>query len=175
MNLCQLSSTLRYVDSENGQMYERFVSFTHVSADRSASGLLQHVIKTANEFDLSNKLLAQTFDGAAVMAGHTGGLRAKVQELYPKAIFVHCFSHKLNLILSQSVSCIKECRIFFQTLKGLGSFLHKSSKRTCGLSEFTAKKNAKNRSNALEFFISPNHTMKEYRTSFVGFFQNVLD
>ena len=121
-------------------MYENFVSFTDVGADRSANGLLQHVIKTANEFDLRNKLLAQTIDGAAVMAGHTGGLRAKVQELYPKAIFVHCFSHKLNLILSQSVSCIKECRIFFQTLTGLGSFFHKSSKRARELSEFTAKK-----------------------------------
>jgi hypothetical protein len=70
-----------------------------VSADRSANGLFQHVIKTASEFNLSNKLVAQTFDEATVMAGHTGGLRAKVQELYPKAIFIHCFSHKLNLIL----------------------------------------------------------------------------
>jgi hypothetical protein len=124
MNLSQLSTTLRYVDSENGQVYERFVSFTEASADRSANGLLQHVIKTASEFDLSNKLVAQTFDAAAVMAGHTGRLRAIVQELYPKATFVHCFS---NLALAQSdfvtvVSCIKECRIFFQTLMGLGSF-----------------------------------------------------
>jgi hypothetical protein len=55
-------------------VYENFVSFTDVGADRSANGLLQHVIKTANEFDLRNKLLAQTIDGAAVMAGHTGGL-----------------------------------------------------------------------------------------------------
>jgi hypothetical protein len=101
MNLSQLSTTMRYVDSENGHVYERFVSFTDVSADRSANGLLQHVIKTASEHDLSNKLVAQTFDAAAVMAGHTGGLRAKVQKLYPKATFVHCFSHKLSLILSQ--------------------------------------------------------------------------
>jgi hypothetical protein len=57
-------------------MYKRFVSITDVSADRSANGLLQHVIKTTSESDLSNKLVAQTFDGAAVMAGHTGGLRA---------------------------------------------------------------------------------------------------
>jgi hypothetical protein len=55
-------------------VYERFVSFTDVSADRSANGLFQHVIKTASEFDFCNELVAQTFDGAAVMAGHTGGL-----------------------------------------------------------------------------------------------------
>jgi hypothetical protein len=65
INLSQLSTTLRYVDSENGQVYERFVSFTDVSADRSANCLLQHVTKTTSEFDLSNKLVTQTFDGAA--------------------------------------------------------------------------------------------------------------
>jgi hypothetical protein len=175
MNLCQLSTTMRYVDSENGQVYERFVSFTNVSANKSANGLLQHVIKTANEFDLSNKLVAQTFDGATVMAGHTGGLRAKVKELYSKAIFVHCFSHKLNLILSQSVSCIKECRIFIQTLTRLGSFFHKSSKRTRGLSEFTAQKLPRTAPMRWNFSSRLNHTVKEHRTSFVGFFQSVFD
>jgi hypothetical protein len=56
---------------------KRFVSFIDVSAERSANGLLQHVIKTASKFDLRNKLVVQTFDAAAVIAGHTGGLRAQ--------------------------------------------------------------------------------------------------
>lgn len=64
------------------------------------------------------------------MAGHTNSLRANVLERYPKAMFVHCFSHKLNLILSQSLTCLKECRIFLQTLTDLGSFFSKLSKRT---------------------------------------------
>jgi hypothetical protein len=38
-------------------VYEKFVSFTDVSEDRSANGLLQHVIKTASEFDLTSWLL----------------------------------------------------------------------------------------------------------------------
>jgi hypothetical protein len=109
------------------------------------------------------------------MAGHTGRLRAKEQELYPKATFVHCFSHKLNRILSPSVSCIKECRIFFQTLTGLGLFFHKSSKRTRGLSEFTAKKMPRTAPTRWNFLPHLIHTVKEHRTSFVGFFQSVLD
>ena len=93
MNSSQLSTTLRYVNSETGKVHERFISFTDVSADRAANGLLQHAVKIVVEFDLGLKLVAQTFDSVAVMAGHLGGLRAKVKELYSKAIFVQCFSH----------------------------------------------------------------------------------
>ncbi|KAJ4433592.1 hypothetical protein ANN_15902, partial [Periplaneta americana] len=79
MNASQLSTTLRCVDSENGEINERFICFTDVSNDRSASGLFEHVQNIVTEYDISNKLVAQTFDGAAVMAGHTNGLRAKVR------------------------------------------------------------------------------------------------
>lgn len=41
------------------------------------------------------------------MSGHVGGLQAKVKELYPKALFVHCLSLSLNLVLSQVASNIK--------------------------------------------------------------------
>lgn len=36
MNFSQLSTTLRYVDSDTGAIHERFVHFSDVSKDRSA-------------------------------------------------------------------------------------------------------------------------------------------
>jgi hypothetical protein len=42
MNLSQLSTTLRFVDSENGQVYQRFVSFTDVSAEWFTSACHQN-------------------------------------------------------------------------------------------------------------------------------------
>ncbi|XP_025203219.1 SCAN domain-containing protein 3-like [Melanaphis sacchari] len=90
-NLSQLLTTLRYVHHETGEAHERFISFVDVSADRSADGLLKHVIDIVNRYELKHKLVAQTYDGAAVMSGHVGGLQVKVKELYPKALFVHCF------------------------------------------------------------------------------------
>lgn len=56
------------------------------------------------------------------MSGHVRGLQVKAKELYLKALFVHCFSHSLNIVLSQAASNIKEWKIFFQTLTGMGSF-----------------------------------------------------
>lgn len=177
MNISQLSTTLRYVDSdsENGEAIERFISFTDVSKDKSANGLFEHVQNIISEHDLDSKLVAQTFDGAAVMAGHTNGLKAKVLENYPKAIFVHCFSHKLNLILSQSLTGLKDCRIFLQTITGLGSFFHKSSKRTAALKQYTSKKMPRHAPTRWNFTSRLVHTAKEHRDAFIGFFENILE
>jgi hypothetical protein len=35
---------------------------------------------------------------------------------YPNAIFVHCYAHRLNLVLAESASFIKEVKVFFATL-----------------------------------------------------------
>ncbi|KAL4104452.1 hypothetical protein QTP88_019753 [Uroleucon formosanum] len=164
-NLSQLSTTLRYVHHETGEAHERFITFVDVSADRSADGLFKHVIDIVNRYELKHKLVAQTYDGAAVMSGHVRGLQVKVKELYPKALFVHCFSHSLNLVLSQSASNIKDCKIFFQTLTGMGSFFTKSSKRTHALSNFTRKKCQKIKVS----------TVHKYNSYFIEFFQHVLD
>jgi hypothetical protein len=59
-----------------------------------------------------DKLVGQIYDGACVMSGHINGLQSKVMEAYPLAIFTHCYAHVLNLVLKQSLSNIKECRLF---------------------------------------------------------------
>ena len=63
------------------------------------------------------------------MSGNSNGLQAKIRSLYPSAVFIHCFSHKLNLVLSQSCSKIRECKIFFSALSGMVRFFNHSSKR----------------------------------------------
>jgi hypothetical protein len=47
------------------------------------------------------------------MAGHLNAIQAKVREIIPQAIFIHCYAHKLNLVPLQTVSCVSACRIFF--------------------------------------------------------------
>ncbi|XP_076308512.1 zinc finger MYM-type protein 1-like [Tachypleus tridentatus] len=123
----QLSTVLRFVC--NGKVFERFIGFSDVSVDRTADGLFSHVVDIAKEFEIENKLVGQTYDGASVMSGHMNGLQKKVLYKYPLAIFAHCYAHGLNLVLQQGLFSIKECRIFFQTLSGLSAFFSKSSKR----------------------------------------------
>lgn len=40
----------------------------------------------------------------------------------------HCYANKLNLILKQSVDCVKECKIFSIKIYGLSNSFAKSSK-----------------------------------------------
>lgn len=41
----------------------------------------------------------QAYDGASNMAGHVTGVAKRVLDEYPKAHFVHCMAHCLNLCL----------------------------------------------------------------------------
>jgi hypothetical protein len=138
-NRSQLSTVLRYV-SPNGEVCERFVRFDNVSDDRTAAGLAEHLFGYMNEFKCGNKLVAQTYDGCAVMAGQHNGLQKLVRDKYPSALFVHCYAHKLNLVLKQSVEHIKECKVFFQTVSGFASFFSKSSKRSNALDEMVKRR-----------------------------------
>lgn len=134
----QLSIIFRYMTYEGVQ--ERFLGFIDVSQDRSAKCLAGHTFNILQEYNCENKLIAQTYDGAAVMSGQHNGLQALVRSKCKNAMFVHCYAHKLNLILKQSVDHIKECKIFFLTLSGLSSFFSKSTKRIYALEQEVKKR-----------------------------------
>jgi hypothetical protein len=76
-----------------------------------------------------SKLIAQTYDAAAVMASQDAGVQAKIREQYPNAVFVHCYVHRLHLVLAQSASFIEEVKAFFATLPGFRTSYAKSTKR----------------------------------------------
>uniref|UniRef100_A0A8C5AGU6 HAT C-terminal dimerisation domain-containing protein n=1 Tax=Gadus morhua TaxID=8049 RepID=A0A8C5AGU6_GADMO len=80
-------------------------------------------------YNFRDKLVSQTYDGAAVMASALNGLQAKVKAIAPSAMFVHCYAHRLNLVLSQGAKCLSECRVFLASLSGFATFFSKSTKR----------------------------------------------
>ncbi|XP_060855035.1 zinc finger MYM-type protein 1-like [Metopolophium dirhodum] len=137
----QLSTVLRYINTIDGyEVVERFLGFTDVSEDRSAKALSEHVFSFISKYACEEKLIAQTYDGAAVMSGQHNGLQSLVRSKYENAIFVHCYAHKLNLVIKQSVEYIKDCKIFFSTLSGLSSFFSKSTKRVHALDNVVKKR-----------------------------------
>lgn len=120
----QLSTTVRYISDEH-QAVERFIDFSDVSNARTAVALYNHITKFISEYECGWKLIAQTYDGAAVMAGQHNGLQKLMTDKYEQAQFVHCYAHQLNLVLKQSVNSIRECRVFFETLNGFSAFFFK--------------------------------------------------
>ena len=41
----------------------------------------------------------QSYDGAANMAGHINGVAQRILQDVPQAVFVHCYAHRINLVL----------------------------------------------------------------------------
>lgn len=56
-------------------------------------------------------LIGQGYDGASNMSGKYKGVQALVREKYPKAIYVHCAAHTLNLAVSNAsnIQPIRNC------------------------------------------------------------------
>ena len=48
-------------------------------------------------------LVGQCYDGASNMSGSGKGVAAKVQEVVPNALYVHCHAHLLNLALQDTL------------------------------------------------------------------------
>ncbi|XP_035205067.1 zinc finger MYM-type protein 1-like [Stegodyphus dumicola] len=135
----QLSVVLRYVNNCSAPV-ERFLFFKNVSGDRSAEALCNVVQETILSWGCENKLIAQMYDGVAVMAGALNWTQKKVKDIFPEAMFVHCCAHILNLVPSQSVLFIKDCKLFFATISGITSFFSLSTKRNHVLNEIIKRK-----------------------------------
>ena len=108
---------------KNGKAVERFWKFFN-PADLTAATLSSIVI---NELELligsfSEKLVAQTYDGAAVLREVNSGVQTRVKEVYGNAHFLHCYAHQLNLVMQRAASHHKQARIFFNNLSGIPAF-----------------------------------------------------
>ncbi|XP_076012541.1 zinc finger MYM-type protein 1 [Genypterus blacodes] len=131
-NKAQISVILRYMaESEvSCELREAFLGFDDVSNDRRATATAEYILGVLEKYKCAEKLVALTYDGAAVIASDLKGVQAKIKEKMPGAIFTHCYAHKLNQLLTHSAKCMPQSRTFFKTVEGLGAFFSKSAKLT---------------------------------------------
>ncbi|XP_039356038.1 zinc finger MYM-type protein 1-like [Mauremys reevesii] len=100
-----MSLTVRFVDYKDGciQGKEHFICFW--SVDSPGKGLTALFMKILNE----NKIKlqgchSQGYDNGANMKGRNSGAQAKILALIPRAFFIPCGCHFLNLVVSHVVS-----------------------------------------------------------------------
>ncbi|GBN46772.1 hypothetical protein AVEN_157043-1 [Araneus ventricosus] len=107
----------------------RFPNFCPVY-DVTGAGLANTVLETLSILGLDlKKMRGQGYDGAATMRGQFRGVQASIKEKLPLALYTHCFSHSLNLCLSDS-SNIPSIRNCMGVIKEVRRFFHMSAKRT---------------------------------------------
>ena len=70
----------------------------------------------------------QGCDGASNMSGKYRGVRARVKEFYPLAMYTHCCNHVLNLVISTS-SQLPDIRNAMATISDTCVFLSRSAQR----------------------------------------------
>ena len=64
-----------------------------------------------------NDLVAQGYDGAAMMSGRCSGVQQRIREIVPQAMYVHRLAHRLNLVIVQAVKSVAPVADFFATLQ----------------------------------------------------------
>ncbi|KAL4098046.1 hypothetical protein QTP88_022718 [Uroleucon formosanum] len=109
MSLCL--SRLRYIDLINNVIREDFLEFIPVH-DTTGRGLALTIITQLKENGINlNYMIGQDYDGAASMSGHLNGAQTIIRSEYPKALYVHCSAHSLNLAIGYAcqIQMIRNC------------------------------------------------------------------
>ena len=97
----QVSFILRYVNTV-GKIEERFIGVVTVS-ETDGSTLVKAVEDMFDKHGLAlENLRGQGYDGAANMSGQYSGVQSRLAATNPKALYVHCHAHVLNLVIVEA-------------------------------------------------------------------------
>ena len=101
---------------------EDFVVFSEVT-NATGLGLATSILKQLGDLGLDlSKLRGKGYDRCSSMSGRENGVQAHEARKWPKAIYSHCASHRLNLVLVRSseeqavrntLSTAQSCAVFF--------------------------------------------------------------
>ncbi|KAL4085349.1 hypothetical protein QTP88_027208 [Uroleucon formosanum] len=86
-----------------------------------AESLSAHIFAylTKNNMDTFN-VVAQSYDGTNVMSGKFNGVKDRIKNKFPYAIYTHCMAHRINLVVIDMCKYyVKETRAVFNTIEGL--------------------------------------------------------
>ncbi|XP_044869697.1 zinc finger MYM-type protein 1-like [Mauremys mutica] len=135
----QVRFSLRFFSSEDWEIYEEFIGFYQTDTMDAAS-LFKIVEDTLLRCDLPfSDCRGQCYDGASNVSGKFTGVQARVKEREPRAEFVHCAAHSLNLATQDALHNIQECRYMFFMVKDLINAFRESPKRMAAFREFQSE------------------------------------
>ena len=127
--MTQLSVCIRYVDNVEKEGY-RVGEFHWLRAckrqDGSRNKSSHYQRPPQAHLDLGN-LLEKGYDGPSSRKGHLGCCAALISMDYPSAIYVHCASHSLNLVLSDACK-VDAIRNTIGTIKEMITFIRTTEK-----------------------------------------------
>lgn len=114
----------------DGEIKESFLSFKDAEG-LDAKSLSDSIIALLSGYglDYRKNLVGQGYDGASVMSGAISGVAKRIQDVAPLATYVHCYAHRLNLVIVDACKSVPSASQFFALLQELyvflsGSYVH---------------------------------------------------
>ena len=133
----QTSICLRYV--RDGKLHERLLQLVE-APDLSGSGIATQLLTILEKVGINpNYMIGQCYDGAAAMSGQHNKVQKHIRDQYPKAIYTHCASHRLNLCIVKACN-VREIQSAMCTMNDIASFFSNSSKRLSTLHSYISRK-----------------------------------
>ena len=126
-----MSVILRYVlyNEEAAVVKETFFGYLRIS-DSTGKGLLDAFLEKATELQLElSDCRGQSYDNGANMKGKHSGVQARMLDINPKAVYVPCANHTLNLVVVDSANSSTEALTFFGVLTRLYVLFSSSAQR----------------------------------------------
>ncbi|XP_065678121.1 zinc finger MYM-type protein 1-like [Hydra vulgaris] len=129
----QLSLTIRVVTFNSIQnkyeIAEFFIGFFEAS-DSTREGLAKLILTHLEKLGFELKWLrGQGYDNGANMKGVRKGVQNRILEKYPRAFYVPCACHSLNLVVNDAASSTTETTFFFSIVQELYTLFSGSTKR----------------------------------------------
>ena len=114
--------------STDGTMKEHCIDLKGIG-DRSAKGIVSFVEGTLKNFQFSfGGIVSQSYDGASVISGLHSGLQARMNKTCARTVlYVHCFLHKISLVVVEVMTSIEEIGDYFSTTSSLYSFFKRAA------------------------------------------------
>lgn len=124
----QLTIGIRFVDTGLKAVREEFVGMIPLES-MNAETISATILKAVDDFGLNpNNIVGQGYDGCSSMAGNISGVQARIKEKHPRAMYFHCASHRLNLVVNKA-STVADIRNAVASIKATIKFFRESPLR----------------------------------------------
>lgn len=129
----QISVVVRYVllntSNNKAEIKEHFLGFFPIT-DTTGQSLTQFLLDflISNDIDIQD-MRGQGYDNGANMKGKNIGLQKRILDLNPRAFYVPCAAHSLNLVVNDAAKSSLEIVNFFSIVQEIYVFFSASTAR----------------------------------------------
>ncbi|XP_058775529.1 uncharacterized protein LOC131649788 [Vicia villosa] len=130
----KMAVMLRFLN-DKGSVVERFIALHHIK-DTTSESLKSALYGILDKYTLSiSRIRGQGYDRASNMRGEFNDLQRKIIDENPYAFYVHCYAHRLQLVIVSITSSCSSIHDFFEYITLIVNTTSVSCKRRDALTE----------------------------------------